>query len=298
MASADARTRTPALLLAFSAAALLLLLLLRARAGAAPLHPRALADLLQVPALTQLLRGGVLDLATRRNMVLLCHAILILILRDAGVLGAPAAAHRRRCAAASASAPSPSTTQGHQPRHHAARSVVRPPVHDAAHRVSVVDRQPAIVRGPRPEPPAHAAAATWAAPALKTQADERPVYVATFDDSSDRAALVPLQIDEQHLHPAAASGAVDGATDCCLDRRVVVADHRMTSTDGSDSARQEGEEEEEEAAGMVLADDRAFEEFIRSQRRKMRQESLRLQLRSSSSSGSGCQQQQAAIATC
>ncbi|CAN6289146.1 unnamed protein product [Urochloa humidicola] len=73
-ADAEARTAT-ALLLSFSAVALLLL----ARRA-------ALADL-----------RSILDgLATRRNMVLLCHAILLLILRDAGILGATA---RRRGAA-------------------------------------------------------------------------------------------------------------------------------------------------------------------------------------------------------
>ncbi|GJN40843.1 hypothetical protein PR202_gn00254 [Eleusine coracana subsp. coracana] len=49
-----------------------------------------LADAL--PFLADLL----LDLATRRNMVLLCHAILLLLLGDAGILGVPSAAPRQQ----------------------------------------------------------------------------------------------------------------------------------------------------------------------------------------------------------
>jgi hypothetical protein len=122
--------------------------------------------------------------------------------------------------------------------------------------------------------PAVEAVATQALPVLLTtgppaQAEEAAAAVATKqivvvesprNDDDCRAAVVePLE------HRTAI--AADGERDDCDDRRIIaVAD--------DDTAR------EQQTAGMEmemeLADDRTFEEFIKSQRRKMWQESLQL----------------------
>lgn len=81
MASVGTRAAAAALLLSLSAVLLFLLL---------QTPPRGLADHVAAALDSLLDWRGLLELATRRNMILLCHAILLVILRDAGVLGTPA----------------------------------------------------------------------------------------------------------------------------------------------------------------------------------------------------------------
>jgi hypothetical protein len=277
MASATGTRAAPAALL-FSFSAVLFLLPLLQAPGL------AVADLL-ASALDRLLDGrGLLELlATRRNMILLCHAILLLILRDAGVLGAPARRRSRSCSLGEATAVAAAGTDiiacsAAPARPHATRSAVvwrrRPrnraaaPMHDGA----------AAARRLVECHPAAEAVATWAAPVLTTgppaQAEEAAA-VATKQivlvesprndedllDRHDRTAIVE--------HPTAI--AVDGERDCD-DRRVIAVanDEKLVYT--AQDQQMAGMEME-----MELADDRTFEEFIKSQRRMMRQESLHYQ---------------------
>jgi len=286
MASATGTSRAAALLFSFSAVVLFLLRL--------PPPGLAVADLL-VSALDRLLdgRGGLLELATRRNMILLCHAILFLILRDAGVLGAPA---RRRshsgcppgeatsavavaasgteiaCSAAPIPAPAPAPA-----RPHATRSAViwrRRPRNRAVDRVSMHEHDAAgrVVVECRP---AIEAVATWAEEAAAVATKQIVLVESPRNDDDDmldhhdRAAVVePLE------HPTTAIAA-DGERDDCDDRRIIAAadddDKRI-----DDTAREQQTAGMEMEMEMELADDRTFEEFIESQRRQMRQESLQL----------------------
>jgi len=259
MASTEAKTAA-ALLISFSAVIFLLLAreaLLRPPALQQQRRRGALADLL-LAALDRFLDGrGLLDLATRRNMLLLCHAILALVLMDAGVLGArPAGAEE---GASSRSAPA-------SPAPHAAgpgRSVVvwrrRRSSRAAARRMP---------RGP--EVAAPWAAAALAGPAVTTEPEE-PLVAAKqmivvdkaprsyLLDGHDRAAVAELG----HQAPAIAAG-----------RSRTGYDHSIIGGGGGDGRN--GVAEAEETEGVELADDRRIEEFIEKQWSKMRQESLQL----------------------
>ena len=299
MASATGtRAAAAALLLfSFSAVVLLLLLLLLLQAP----RPGLLAADLVVSALDRFLddgRGLLELLATRRNMILLCHAILLLILRDAGVLGAPAACRSPPAIAVGgvSAAVVAQTAAPARPRRHATRSAVvwrrRPrnranlavvvvaPVHehehDAAGRVVNVECRPAVE-------------AAWAAPVLLTtgppppppQAEEAATAVATKqmvvvesprneNDDDDRASVVePLE------HPTAIAAPGEGGD--CDDRRIIAVaadDEKRVDDTAREHETTAGMEMEME---MELADDRTFEEFIESQRRQMRrEESLQL----------------------
>ncbi|CAN6294719.1 unnamed protein product [Urochloa humidicola] len=261
----NAEARITALLFSFSAAAFFLL----ARAALLQPHRRGgggtLADAL-LAAIDRLhLDGrGLLHLATRRNMVLLCHAILLLILRDAGVLGTPA---RRRA-----------TTTGC-----AATSVVA--AFADAERGVVVRRRPrqnraAAVPDPDCQVPSEAAA-TWAAAAAPAVAQaEEPaatkqmvlVEQATARNhlvGHDRAPAVELE----QLQVLAATSATKDCKKSEFDRRaIVVAD------DDDRNASTVAEQTEE----VELADDRRIEEFIARQWSNIRQESLQLVIRPSS----------------
>ncbi|OQU92402.1 hypothetical protein SORBI_3001G339200 [Sorghum bicolor] len=252
-----------ALLFSFSAILFLLVLL-----QAPPTAPGlALAD-----HLVRFLDGrGLLELlATRRNMVLLCHAILLLILRDAGVLGAPArrslgeatsavAAAGTETIACYAAAPAPD-------RPHASRSAVVAPVpmlraHDAAGGVVVVEcRTAVLLTGPQQEE--EEAKQIVVVESVRNNDDDDLL------DHHDRAdAVEPIE------HPTTAIAA-DGERVDCDDRRIIavaVADDNEKPRIDDQTAGMEMEME------MELADDRTFEEFIESQRRQMRrEESLQL----------------------
>ncbi|CAD6204004.1 unnamed protein product [Miscanthus lutarioriparius] len=275
MASAGSGTRATAAALLFSFSAILFVLLLL-QAPAAP--GLAAADLLLlVSALDRLLDGrGLLEvLATRRNMILLCHAILLLILRDAGVLGTP---DRRRSrsgcppgeatAAVAAGGTEIIACSANPARPHATRSAVVAqtacsavpvPARPHATRSAVVWRRRPRNRAAEPMHDGAAAARRLVEcqPAVESPRNDEDLL-----DRHDRTAIV-----EQVEHPTAI--AVDGVRDC--DDRSVIAvanDEKLVYT-----AR------EQQMAGMEmeLADDRTFEEFIKSQRRKMRQESLHYQ---------------------
>ncbi|CAD6220234.1 unnamed protein product [Miscanthus lutarioriparius] len=205
MASSGTRAvAAAALLFSFSAVVFLFLLL-----QAPPPGLGLTADLL-ASALDRFLdgRGGLLELATRRNMILLCHAILLLILRDAGVLGAPASRRSR-------SRPGEATAAPARPR---------------------ATRSPAAAQGEEA-----AAVATKQIVVVESARDDDDDLL----DRHDRDAVVePLE------HPTA-----------------IAADDAKRMDDQTAGMEME----------MELADDRTFEEFIKSQRRKMRQESLHYQ---------------------
>ncbi|CAN6312355.1 unnamed protein product [Urochloa humidicola] len=270
----NAEARITALLFSLSAAAFLLL------ARAALLQPQRrrgdsiLTDAL-LAALGRFIDGrGLLDLATRRNMVLLCHAILLLILRDSGLLGAPARRRARAettgCAAAAADDSEQGVVVWQCPRQNRAAAVHDPGCHASAE-----------------------AAATWAAAAAPAVAQaEEPAATAKeivlvekamtnhLAGGRDRAAGVDLEQPQ-----AAASATTGGKKSEQLDRRaIVVAD---------DDDRNAGTvAEQTEEVELELADDRRIEEFISKQWSNIRQESLQLVLRPSSVS------QQAAIPAC
>ncbi|EER94695.2 hypothetical protein SORBI_3001G339300 [Sorghum bicolor] len=287
--AAAAAAAAATLLFSFSAVVLLLLLLLLQ----AP-RPGLLAADLVVSALDRFVddgRGLLELLATRRNMILLCHAILLLILRDAGVLGAPAACRSPPAIAVGgvSAAVVAQTAAPARPRRHATRSAVvwrRRPRNRANVAVVVVAPVGRVVNVERRP----AVEAAWAAPVLLTtgppppppQAEEAATAVATKqmvvvesprneNDDDDRASVVePLE------HPTAIAAPGEGGD--CDDRRIIaVAADDEKRVD--DTAREhETTAEMEMEMEMELADDRTFEEFIKRQRRKMRQESLQLQL--------------------
>ncbi|CAL4914907.1 unnamed protein product [Urochloa decumbens] len=260
MANAAESSTTTALLLSFSAAAAVLLLARR----------DAIAGLV-LDALDRFhLQGrSLLDLATKRNVVLLCHAILLLILRDAGVLGAPA--RRRRAAttgAATATVEAAETACSSAPARPGATSVVvwRRPRSSA--KSAGADETGGC--------PQQAAAIPRAAPALTLEPEhgerEAPLMMSKeivlvetkapgnyhLGGGHDRAAVV-VSLDHQ-----AAASATDG---------------KESDYDGSTNTATDQTEE----VVVELADDRRIEEFIAKQRSKMRQESLQL-FRSSSGS--------------
>ncbi|CAL4931547.1 unnamed protein product [Urochloa decumbens] len=290
-----------ALLLSFSAAAVLLLARRDALAG------------LVLDALDRFHLDGrsLLDLATKRNMVLLCHAILLLILRDAGLLGAPA----RRRAASSATTTSSlvvaaaATAVDDNEEAAICSAPARPRAATTATATSVVvwrrprsssrdgasadesGRRLARRRQPRHQPAA--AIPSRAEPALSAEPEQHPpltmiskgiVLVETkapgnyhLGGGHDRAAAV-VGLDHQAAGAACATTTDANKSDYDDRRIVAVSDH-----DGNANAGTEQTEEEEEE--VELADDRRIEEFIAKQWSKMRQESLQL-FRSSSGSSS------------
>jgi hypothetical protein len=87
-------------LLSLAASLLVLLLLADVQPPPSCFSFSPVADLLHAAL------GRLLDLATRWNMVLLCHAILLVLLGDAGLLGTPVGRRRRGqvCSEATAAA--------------------------------------------------------------------------------------------------------------------------------------------------------------------------------------------------
>jgi hypothetical protein len=269
MAKASADTRATALLFSFSAVVLVLLtraLLLQRPGGVA-----ALADILIATADRFLDGRGLLDLATRRNMVLLCHAILLVILRDAGLLGAPT---RRRAAAtettddsatvvvapaaAAADAAAPVLTDSADPE---GAIVVWRRTRDGAEQDAHHDdgsasggrrpvrRRRQLRRSAQQDPAAASAVPTgFAAPALLTE-QQPPLLVLSKE--------IVLVEDA----PSAIDGEKSG-----FDRRMVVA-----VDEGAVASRDEQAEDTTE-----LADDKRIEEFIAKQWSTIRHESLQL----------------------
>jgi hypothetical protein len=294
MASAGT-TRAAAAALLLSLSAVLLFLLLQT-------PPRGLADHVAAALDCFLDWRGLLELATRRNMILLCHAILLVILRDAGVLGTPAGrrsqSHSRSPPAAvaqqtaSSVAPARSHATGsavvvwrRRPRNRAAGAAA--PRHDAVaarRRLVECQCQPAVE--------------TWAAPLLTTgpqaRATEEAAAVATEQQivlaQPPRNEAGPLEhhrgrdavVGPPAEHPTAIAVGGD-------DRRIATDDEKRMDDGNGDgdgmemiAASPHARRREQQTAGMEtgmemeLADDRTFEEFIKSQRRQMRQESLKL----------------------
>jgi hypothetical protein len=285
MASVGTRAAAAALLLSLSAVLLFLLL---------QTPPRGLADHVAAALDCFLDWRGLLELATRRNMVLLCHAILLVILRDAGVLGTPAGRRSQsRSRSPAPAAVAQQTASSVAPaRPHATRSAVvvwrrRPrnraagaaaPRHDAvAARRRLVECQPAVE--------------TWAAPPplLTTGSQARATEEAAAAVATEQQIVLaqpPRNEDEPLDHrgrdavvgpPAEHPTAIIAVG--CDDRRIATDDENgdgngMEMIAASPHARRR----EQQTAGMEmeLADDKTFEEFIKSQRRQMRQESLKL----------------------
>ncbi|KAF8698758.1 hypothetical protein HU200_035014 [Digitaria exilis] len=263
MASAEARATT-ALLFSFSAVVLLLLLL--ALQPPPPPHTRRRGADLLLAALDRfvVLDGrGLLRLATRTNMVLLCHAILLLILRDAGVLATPA---RRRAAtspaaatvvAANSDAENDAVTVAPT-----SRSVVvwrRPGQRESTRNVDVCEiGRRAVKRQPRRSTrPVTASALVTQEP---EQVDRQPLFSSREIVIVDRAPMTTNQL------PVANDRATGGNSDDLDKRRVVVSGHRRKASVAA----------EETMAVVELADDRRIEEFIANQWSMMRQESLQL----------------------
>ncbi|CAN6284372.1 unnamed protein product [Urochloa humidicola] len=184
---------------------------------------------------------GLLDLATKRNMVLLCHAILLVILRDAGLLCATA---RRRAATATtgsaviaaaydaeAICPAPA-------RPGATRAVVWRRPRSSAKHAGVDESGRRLVKRRQPrrshQPTAAAAIPCSPLPALTEE---------------------PEQAAEQQQQLLISKEIVlveKAATKCGSDRRVIVADD-VDEMDTNAAAEEETQE---------LADDRRIQEFI------------------------------------
>jgi hypothetical protein len=263
MAKASADTRATALLFSFSAVVLVLLtraLLLQRPGGVA-----ALADILIATADRFLDGRGLLDLATRRNMVLLCHAILLVILRDAGLLGAPT---RRRAAAtettddsatvvvapaaAAADAAAPALTDSADPE---GAIVVwrrtRDGAEQDAHRDDGSGGRRPVRRRRQPRRSAQQDPAASVAPALLAEQPEQQPPL--------------LVLSKEIVLVEDAPSAIDGEKSG-FDRRMVVA-----VDEGGVASRDEQAEDTTE-----LADDKRIEEFIAKQWSTIRHESLQL----------------------
>lgn len=280
MASVGTRAAAAALLLSLSAVLLFLLL---------QTPPRGLADHVAAALDSLLDWRGLLELATRRNMILLCHAILLVILRDAGVLGTPAGRRSQSHSRSPPAAVAQQTASSVAPaRSHATGSAgAAAPRHDAVaarRRLVECQCQPAVE--------------TWAAPLLTTgpqaRATEEAAAVATEQQivlaQPPRNEAGPLEhhrgrdavVGPPAEHPTAIAVGGD-------DRRIATDDEKRMDDGNGDgdgmemiAASPHARRREQQTAGMEtgmemeLADDRTFEEFIKSQRRQMRQESLKL----------------------
>nr|CAB3500513.1 unnamed protein product [Digitaria exilis] len=271
MASAEARTTT-ALLFSFSAV-VLLLLLVALQPPPPPPHTRRRGADLVLAALDRfvVLDGrGILRLATRTNMVLLCHAILLLILRDAGVLATPA---RRRAAAppatatvvAAAADPDTETdasiTAASKP---SAKSIVlwrRPGQRESARDADGGETGRRAVKRHQPRRSTRPAAASALVTQEPGQVERQPLFSSRDIVTVDRAPMTTDQL------PVANDRATGGNSDELYERLVVVSGHRRKASVAA---------EETAAAGVELADDRRIEEFIANQWSMMRQESLQL----------------------
>lgn len=192
----------------------------------------ALADLL-VGALDRLL-----DLATRRNMVLLCHAILLVL------LGVPAA--RRRQSQSQSAAEEATTTAACYYYYSAAPGVVTTaaPVDGVARPLR---QRLAVAVAAEPEHGEHVAVAT-----------KEIVLVEREKHLQAAAAAEPD-------HPVAAAAAMD------LGRALVLADPQHN--DGEAAAEQLAQEEEEEEVDTEEMN-RRFDAFIAATKEKMRLEAL------------------------
>ncbi|XP_062215338.1 uncharacterized protein LOC133915945 [Phragmites australis] len=202
---------------------------------------------------------SLLDLATRRNMILLCHVIVLVILKDTGILSTPA---RRRAGAATTNIADAAAARE---RPHARSIVVWRPRNRAAPAASSGSKNAAVTGSARLMLD-ETAATRCTAPTL-TEPEHGEKHVAT------REIIIVEERRNNYLldhHGAAVveheqATAVDGSESSRLDiGRVLVADDDVRNT-----AR-------EETAEVELADDRRFEEFIANTRRRMQLESLQL----------------------
>ncbi|KAM0909744.1 hypothetical protein ACQ4PT_014625 [Festuca glaucescens] len=198
------------------------------------------------------------DLVNRRNMILLCHAILLLILRDAGLLAAPA---RRRSTATTTAAGGEDACSQAQPKSTSIGEMRRSGTaaagasSDAKSATLADDGRVKLERRPSPGRDKTAARlrrgkpspiAREIAPADKQRSERR-----FFDHGvATEVAAVEDKISCLHSEP--------------------VADDE-TSRGVEELARQETEPECVDAVGEM---NNKFEEFIATMRRKMQLESL------------------------
>ncbi|TKV95548.1 hypothetical protein SEVIR_9G371100v4 [Setaria viridis] len=270
MAKASAETNTTALFFSFSAVVLLLLALQPPdrRPGGGTLADLLLAALDRFPD-----ARGLLDLATRRNMVLLCHAILLVILRNAGILGAPA--RRRGATATTASAVVADAAD--------AGACCAPVLTDAAERSIVVWRRP---RGGAKQD-AHADGSGHRLVRRRQARRSAQQHPAAAAAPIPRAVPALAEQPEQQQPPLTSKEIV--LVD--HDRAAAVVELHMTSASTTDGEKSDGRDVDTAAEETPeLADDRRIEEFIAKQWSKIRHESLQLDR----SSGSQSQ----AITTC
>jgi hypothetical protein len=203
-----------------------------------------IADLL-LAALARLDGVSLLDLATRRNMILLCHAILLVLLGDAGILGIPAR-RRRRCQGREATAAATTAS--------ACYYYYSPPEQRSA---VVVWQQ-------------SSSAATFAAPSSSLTEPEHELQVAEDHMSDKRMVALAAELVDQP------GSSMDPMMDA---GRAVAFDEQEEETscssrsmeDGQPAGHQHVEEEEEEDLDEM---NRRFEAFIAATKEKMRLEAM------------------------
>jgi hypothetical protein len=213
-----------------------------------------IADLL-LAALARLDGVSLLDLATRRNMILLCHAILLVLLGDAGILGIPARRRRQRqgreATAAATTAASACCYYYYSPAPPEQRSAV------------VVWQQ------------SSSAAAAFAAPSSSLTEPEHELQVAE-DHMSDKQGMVALEaeLDDQ---PTLSMVPMMGAGD------TVAFDDQEDETSCSSSSLEEGQPTGHQHVDEEEADldemNRRFEAFIAATKEKMRLEAMQQPVR-------------------
>jgi hypothetical protein len=208
-----------------------------------------IADLL-LAALARLDGVSLLDLATRRNMILLCHAILLVLLGDAGILGIPARRRRQRqgreATAAATTAASACCYYYYSPAPPEQRSAV------------VVWQQ------------SSSAAAAFAAPSSSLTEPEHELQVAEDHMSDKRMVALAAELVDQP------GSSMDPMMDA---GRAVAFDEQEEETscssrsmeDGQPAGHQHVEEEEEEDLDEM---NRRFEAFIAATKEKMRLEAM------------------------
>uniref|UniRef100_A0A0E0KF01 DUF4408 domain-containing protein n=1 Tax=Oryza punctata TaxID=4537 RepID=A0A0E0KF01_ORYPU len=217
--------------------------------------------------------SGFLDLLSRRNMILLCNAILLVVLRDAGLLASPAdARHDGGDGGGAADSPVAASKASSRRRPHKTRSdiVVWRPTKLAV--VAVLDADDNDgddrLRRRRPTQRQEPATATTMAPSALPPAPAGEEKL-SYDG-----------LDDDHV----SAGAIVVVDDVKISSPVPDSDHHRYSGENTYGRAYDEEEALDQCGGGGDDDDdvddmnRRFEEFIANTKRKMQMESLQLQL--------------------